>query len=48
MEPTPPGELPSDEADVAHATTRLRAICARLPEMTERVSHSAVTFFVRR
>ena len=35
------------EQDVADATERLRAITARLPEVTERLSHGAVTFFVR-
>jgi hypothetical protein len=40
-------DLPYTEADVAAATDRLRAICAALPEVTERVSHGAVTFFVR-
>jgi hypothetical protein len=33
--------------DVAEAERRLRAICATLPEVTERVSHGAITFFVR-
>lgn len=47
MEPTPPAELPYTEQDVAAATARLRDICAGLPEVTERVSHGAVTFFVR-
>jgi hypothetical protein len=41
------GPLPYTEADVAHATERLRAIAAGLPEVTERASHGAVTFFVR-
>lgn len=45
--PTPRGDLPYDEADVAAAADRLRAICTGLPEVTERVSHGAVTFFVR-
>jgi hypothetical protein len=39
--------LPYTDADVAEATARLRAIAAALPETTERVSHGAVTFFVR-
>lgn len=39
--------LPSTDADVAAATAALRAIAADLPEVTERVSHGAVTFFVR-
>lgn len=42
-----PGRLPYTEADVEEATERLRAIAATLPEVTERVSHGAVTFFVR-
>lgn len=47
MQPTPRDQLPYTDADVAAATGRLRAICAGLPEVTERVSHGAVTFFVR-
>lgn len=47
MEPTPRDQLPYTDADVAQATDRLRAICAALPEVTERLSHGAVTFFVR-
>lgn len=47
MEPTPRGELPYTDADVAAAADRLREICAALPEVTERVSHGAVTFLVR-
>lgn len=47
MQPTPRDQLPYTDADVAAATDRLRAICAALPEVTERVSHGAVTFFVR-
>lgn len=47
MEPTPRDALPYTDADVAEATDRLRAICADLPEVTERISHGAVTFFVR-
>jgi hypothetical protein len=47
MEPTPRDELPYTDEDVAAATDHLRAICATLPEVTERVSHGAVTFFVR-
>ncbi len=47
MEPTPRDELPYTDADVEAATERLRAICTALPEVTERVSHGAVTFFVR-
>ncbi len=47
MMATPREQLPYTEADVESATARLRAICARLPEVTERPSHGAVTFFVR-
>ncbi len=44
---TPPEDRPYSEADVAVATERLRAICNGLPEITERLSHGSVTFFVR-
>lgn len=47
MEPTPRDRLPYSDADVAAAHERLRALCAGLPEVSERVSHGAVTFFVR-
>ncbi len=47
MPQTPRGQLPYSIADVVDATERFRAICRRLPEVTERVSHGAVTFFVR-
>ena len=47
VEATPRHELPYTDEDVAVATDRLRTICATLPEVTERVSHGAVTFFVR-
>lgn len=47
MEPTPREDLPYTDADVAEATDRLRAVCSRLPEVSERLSHGAVTFFVR-
>ena len=47
MKPTPRKELPYSDADVAEATERMREICAGLPEVTERVSHGAVTFFIR-
>lgn len=47
MKPTPRAELPYTDDDVAEAADRLRAICAGLPEVTERTSHGAVTFFVR-
>jgi len=40
-------EPPYTDADVAQATARLREICTRLPEVTERLSHGSVTFFVR-
>lgn len=36
-----------EPADVAEATRRLREACRRLPEVTERLSHGSVTFFVR-
>jgi hypothetical protein len=47
MNPTPRNQLPYTDGDVADATARLRVICAKLPEITERLSHGAVTFFVR-
>lgn len=47
MRRTPRDQLPYTDADVATATQRLRDICAALPEVSERVSHGAVTFFVR-
>jgi hypothetical protein len=47
VEPTSRDDLPYTEADVRAATARLRDICAGLPEVTERLSHGAVTFFVR-
>ena len=47
MEATIRNELPYTDADVAQATARLREICNRLPEVTERLSHGFVTFFVR-
>jgi hypothetical protein len=47
MEPTPRESLPYTDADVATATERLRGICRDLPEVTERLSHGSVTFFVR-
>jgi hypothetical protein len=40
-------DLPYGPEDVAAATEHLRAIAASLPEVTERLSHGAVTFFVR-
>jgi hypothetical protein len=45
----PPGreELPYSAADVAAATARVRTICEELPEVTERLSHGSVTFFIR-
>lgn len=39
--------LPYDPEDVAEATRRLRELCADLPDVTERLSHGSVTFFVR-
>ncbi len=47
MRSTPRDQLPYTDADVATALRRLRDICAALPEVSERVSHGAVTFFVR-
>jgi hypothetical protein len=47
MQPTPRDQLPYTDADVAAATKHLRAICAALPEVRERLSHGAVTFFIR-
>jgi hypothetical protein len=47
MSPTPHQDLPYGPEDVAAATERLRVITAGLPEVTERLSHGAVTFFVR-
>lgn len=47
MEPTPREDLPYTDDDVAEAADRLRGICAGLPEVTERRSHGAITFFVR-
>lgn len=40
-------ELADSDADVADAINRLRRIAAGLPEVTERLSHGAPTFFVR-
>jgi len=45
--PPPDRDLPYSPADVAAATDRVRELCARFPEVTERLSHGAVTFFVR-
>ncbi|MGH3926260.1 MAG: hypothetical protein ACRDTT_25915, partial [Pseudonocardiaceae bacterium] len=47
MESTPRDQLPYTDTDVAVATDRLRDVCGALPEVSERVSHGAVTFFVR-
>jgi hypothetical protein len=47
MDEQPRTDLPYAPADVATATQRLRAICITLPEVTERLSHGSVTFFVR-
>jgi hypothetical protein len=47
MDGHPRPDLPYRPEDVADATDRLRAIVASLPEVTERLSHGAVTFFVR-
>jgi hypothetical protein len=35
------------DRDVEEATDRVRSITARFPEVTERLSHGSVTFFVR-
>jgi hypothetical protein len=43
----PRAELLYTDADVAEAVARLRSICAELPEVSERLSHGDVTFFVR-
>ena len=47
MKATPRAALPYSDDDVAEAAERLRTIAAELPEVTERVSHGAITFFVR-
>lgn len=47
MDPTPREQLPYTDDDVAAALARLRDICAELPEVSERLSHGAPTFFVR-
>jgi hypothetical protein len=47
MEPTSPEGPTYTRADVDAALSHLRGICAGLPEVTERVSHGSVTFFVR-
>jgi hypothetical protein len=47
MDTTPRAELTYSDDDVAAATERLREICAGLPEVAVRLSHGAVTFFVR-
>ncbi len=47
MEATPRDELPYTDGDAAEATRQLRRICGPLPEVTERLSHGAVTFFIR-
>jgi hypothetical protein len=47
VEPTGREELPYSAADVAAATERVRTICEELPEVTERLSHGSVTFFIR-
>ncbi len=47
VDATPRDQLPYTDADVVSATERLRSLTAALPEVTERVSHGAVTFFVR-
>ncbi len=47
MDRDPRPDLPYGPEDVAEATARLQAIAASLPEVSERLSHGAVTFFVR-
>jgi hypothetical protein len=47
MEPTPRAQLPYTEADVTAVASRLRELTGRYPEVSERLSHGAVTFFVR-
>jgi hypothetical protein len=47
MDATPRDELPYTDDDVAVALEQLRRICAGLPDVTERPSHGAPTFFVR-
>jgi hypothetical protein len=47
MHPPARPPLPYGPDDVAAATEQLRAVVAALPEVTERLSHGAVTFFVR-
>ncbi len=47
MDRDPRRDLPYGPEDVAEATARLQAIAASLPEVSERLSHGAVTFFVR-
>lgn len=47
MEPTDRAAPAYTDADVRLAEAELRRICAQLPEVTERISHGALTFFVR-
>lgn len=47
MDPTPRERLSYTDADVDDALRRLRTVCSELPEVTERLSHGASTFFVR-
>jgi hypothetical protein len=47
MRATPRDDLPYTDADVEAAHARLRAVCGALPEVTERLSHGAATFFLR-
>jgi hypothetical protein len=47
MDRPPHRDLPYGPEDVAAVTAHLRTIAAGLPEVTERLSHGAVTFFVR-
>jgi hypothetical protein len=47
MHRDPNPDLPYGPEDVAEATARLQSIAAALPEVSARLSHGAVTFFVR-
>lgn len=47
MDPILRERLSYTDADVDDALRRLRTVCSELPEVTERLSHGASTFFVR-
>lgn len=47
MDPILRERLSYTDADVDDALRRLRTVCSALPEVTERLSHGASTFFVR-